>query len=108
MVMQGAIRGRPIVEEDMEINSLCKKYEDNAIEWAQNNLVVHSCLAKCGKLGEFDLSQCEGALELDAQLRASDLAYYSLWKDADGLSLALPADVAIAQDMEDEEDLEAA
>jgi len=102
--MQGARQGATIVGSDMETNSHCVRYQQHVLQWAQNNLVPHSALAHCGKLGEFDLSMCPGALELSNQLRESDLAYYNIWKKTEDLSLALSegVDAPLDSDTDDE------
>jgi len=75
---------------DVEPNSLCSKYVQSALLWAQLNLVPHSALVDCGELGNFDLSKAVGAEDLHEAVRSSAREYYRLWKETEDLSLAVP------------------
>lgn len=97
MIMKGAKADRIAVEP----SSLCRKYVNAALTWAQVNLVPVSALAACGELGEFKLSKCPEADPLRTLISSDAKVYYRLWKDTDDLSLAVPD--AVELDEEDDE-----
>jgi hypothetical protein len=87
----------------LESYALRGSFVECALRWAEDTRLPFYFRAAAGNWGKFALSQVDGARELHDQMKASDIAYYWSWKEAEGLPHTLAAD---AQDALDE-DLEA-
>jgi hypothetical protein len=79
-------------------NALCRSYVEAALRWAETYLLPISNLVECGKLGDFNFSRVAGARELHDEMKASDIAYYRLWKEAEGLQLTTEVEPAASVD----------
>jgi len=84
-------------------NALCQSYVDHAIRWAEDHLLPLSVLARCGKIGSFDLSKAEGVAAIAEMLDANPKLYYRCWMECESLSLVPPEEAEAGEEQVEED-----